>query len=583
MEIPEGVAHRVGSHAGDLARAVFKARQVEGRLRAKLGRGATPVASQGPAWSAGESGPGASGARRRNVLLVTVDQQRFDALGVHGGQVARTPNLDALAAEGIDFTRCNVQSVVCMPSRSTILSGQHPYTHGVRANGMALPHDALSVAEVLRRAGYRTALVGKAHLEPHFDPLQRFSENHLASVGRSGPWYGFEHVELAGHGPALPFHYSDWLYEHHPEAVAGFATVLTGEGGGDTGAPEVHHNPIPRELYHTDWTADRALDWIGRQGAAPWFCWLSFPDPHHPFDPPADEVRRRVDWREVPLPANHLSGDAAEDVLRGRPAHWLGWRRGTFTNPEGGPTTVVPAALTDDQIREMTAMIAVENELIDDAVGRVLAELDRLGLTDHTDVLFTSDHGDLGGDYGLVFKGPYHVDGLMRVSLLWRPAGREGIVGTVVNEPVGLVDLAPTICSIAGVDVPEAMQGEPLPTAPGSGRERVLTTWDSQFAKVGMHLQTIHREGLTATRYGATAPGGGGRFRWQWPIWSRGCQVPTYHGDEGELYDLADDPLQRVNRWDDPAYRARRSDLLADLDDHLPSERLPLIRATGPA
>lgn len=578
MEIPAGVAQRVGGHAGDLARAVFRGRRLEADLRRRVGLDRGPAA---PARPPGPAGDGTS--RRRNVLLITVDQQRYDALGVHGQAVARTPHLDALAASGLDFTRCHVQNVVCMPSRSTMLSGQHPYTHGVRANGVALPPDALSVADVLARSGYRTALVGKAHFQPHFDLLQRNTENNLASRGQRGPWYGFEHVEMAGHGPAMPLHYTDWLYEHHPEAVGGFGTVLTGAGGGDTGAPEVHHNPIPRELYHTDWTADRALAWIRDQGTAPWFCWLSFPDPHHPYDPPADEVRRRVAWPDVPLPENHLRGDEAERVLAGKPAHWLAWRRDTFTNPEGGPTTVAPGELTDDQIREITAMIAVENELIDDAVGRVLGELDRLDLADHTDVFYTSDHGDLGGDYGLVFKGPYHVDSLMRVSLLWRPAAVTGVPSAVIPEPVGLVDLAPTICAIAGIDAPEAMDGDALPTAPGSGRERVLTTWDSQFANVGMHLQSLHRDGVTVTRYLATAPGIGGRFRWQWPIWSRGCQVPRYDGTEGELYDLAEDPLQRANRWDDPSHRALRDDLLGDLDDHLPAERTPALRATAPS
>ncbi|HEY2430559.1 MAG TPA: sulfatase-like hydrolase/transferase, partial [Acidimicrobiales bacterium] len=102
----------------------------------------------------------------RKILFVTTDQQRYDTLGCNGGQLARTPVVDRLAAEGIRYERAIPQSVVCMPSRSTIITGQLPTTHGVWMNGVPLPTDAPSVADTLRDAGYRTALIGKAHFEP---------------------------------------------------------------------------------------------------------------------------------------------------------------------------------------------------------------------------------------------------------------------------------------------------------------------------------------------------------------------------------------------------------------------------------
>src|SRR6478735_10059107 len=112
----------------------------------------------------------------RKILFVTTDQQRFDTLGCNGGQVARTPVLDGLAAAGIRYERAIPQSVVCMPSRSTMLTGQHVSTHGVWMNGVPLPVDAPSVAATLHDAGYRTALVGKPHFEPFLDPFARFAE-----------------------------------------------------------------------------------------------------------------------------------------------------------------------------------------------------------------------------------------------------------------------------------------------------------------------------------------------------------------------------------------------------------------------
>jgi arylsulfatase A-like enzyme len=564
-------------------RGAFLARRLEARLRrgARASFGAHEAERAPDAPEAVARGAG----RRRNILFITSDQQRYDALGINGGKVARTPVLDGLAAAGLNYRRAHVQNVVCMPSRATMLTGQHPRTHGVVCNGVALPAGAPSVARHLRlRAGYRTALVGKAHFDPHLDPTLRFFENRCAATEETGEWHGFEHLRLATHGPLVGHHYADWLWREHPRDIAGFAGVLTGKGGGDTGAPEVAHNPIPRERYHTDWVASRTIDWLSSLDAdQPWFCWMSFPDPHHPFDPPQDEVRARIDWRDLALPERHPgTRDRIEAILGERPRHWLDWYQGRFRNPEGGPTQFVPAALTAAQLREIHAMIHVENELIDEACGRVLSWLGARGIDEHTDVFYTSDHGELQGDYGLLFKGPYHVDSLLRVPLLWRPAPAANVLAAEVSAPVGHVDLAPTFCQVAGVDVPEWMEGAPLPVTGDAARERVLTTFDSQFAAVGMHLRTIYRDGFICTAYEPRTRDQGGRFPLYWSVWGRGSRLPTYTGSEGELYDLREDPHQMRNLWDDPARRSLKSDLIADLYDHLPPARIPALPVAAP-
>jgi hypothetical protein len=300
---------------------------------------------------------------------------------------------------------------------------------------------------------------------------------------------------------------------------------------------------------------------------------MSFPDPHHPLDPPYDEVRARIDWRDVPLPEG-LPGTPGRirALLARRPRHWLDWYEGRYRNPEGGPISFVPAALTTDQIREANAMIHVENELVDEAIGRVLADLAARGLLDDTDVVVTTDHGELQGDLGLMFKGPYHVDSLLRVPLVWRPARRAGVAPAKVAMPVGLVDVAPTFCAIAGVPVPDWMQGAPLPVSDDGSRERVITTFDSNFAAVGMHLRTIHRDGWTCTTY-LPSDERGGRFPGYWALWGRGSRVPRFDGTEGELYDTRSDPHHFENRWDDPAVRSLRDALVDDLRAHLPPER----------
>src|SRR5260221_9204769 len=119
-------------------------------------------------------------------------------------------------------------------------------------------------------------------------------------------------------------------------------------------------------------------------------------------------------------------------------------------------------------------MTHIENELIAEACGRVLERVAARGWEADTDVFFTTDHGELQGDFGFVFKGPFHTDALMRLPLVWRPAPSAGVSAADVSDPVGHVDLAPTFCAIAGIEPPEWMQGSALPTAAGGGRGRAI-------------------------------------------------------------------------------------------------------------
>jgi arylsulfatase A-like enzyme len=195
----------------------------------------------------------------------------------------------------------------------------------------------------------------------------------------------------------------------------------------------------------------------------------------------------------------------------------------------------------------------------------VLGRAAERGWSDDLDVFYTTDHGELQGDFGLLFKGPYHVDALMRLPLIWRPAPSTTVTPAVVAKPVGLVDLAPTFCAIADVDPPEWMQGARLPVddadAARRGFDRVLTEWDSDLFGVDVHLRTIMEDHWVCSAY---LPG------------------TSHDGTEGELYDLDDDPLQRHNRWDDPALRAVRDDLVADLWDHQPPARHPRLALEAP-
>ncbi len=169
-------------------------------------------------------------------------------------------------------------------------------------------------------------------------------------------------------------------------------------------------------------------------------------------------------------------------------------------------------------------------------------------------MIFTTDHGELQGDFGLLFKGPYHVDALMRLPLIWRPAPSAVVPPAVIRRPVGLVDLAPTFCTIAGVPIPNTFEGTALPTDPNDSRDPVLTEWDSALFGVDVHLRTITHDDVVCTTY---LPG------------------TVHDGTEGELYDLADDPLQHENHFDDRSRRARRDDLIDEMRTLRPPETSP--------
>jgi arylsulfatase A-like enzyme len=229
--------------------------------------------------------------------------------------------------------------------------------------------------------------------------------------------------------------------------------------------------------------------------------------------------------------------------------------------------------------------VHIENELIDQACGRVLQRISERGWEDDTDVLFTTDHGELQGDFGLLFKGPYHVDALMRIPLIWRPAPGALQTPAEITEPVGQLDLAPTFCQIAGIPVPEWTQGQPLPSAPGSNRERVITEWDSQFAQIGFHLRTIYRDGFICTVYEPTTRTFGFDLARVYQAFDIDRPLPDirYQGTEGELYNVQEDPRQWRNLWNDAGYARLKSDLVADLYDQLPKPRDPQLQVEAPA
>ncbi|MDQ1381935.1 MAG: hypothetical protein QOJ71_2654, partial [Actinomycetota bacterium] len=223
-----------------------------------------------------------------NVLLITTDQQRADTLGVEGSPLGATPRLDAFAAQGTRFAGARTQNPLCQPARATILTGTYPSTHGVTCNGVDLPADAeeRSIATLLGRAGYRTAIIGKAHFATAF-PF--FPTGRIESVEGSarvdpdwnGPYFGFEHAELVmfGHNlriadlmgrwnwiygpPPFGLHYARYLFRDGFERGVERLRLMQPEAvGAKWDHTQTWRNALPEEDHPTTWVAERAVDWL---------------------------------------------------------------------------------------------------------------------------------------------------------------------------------------------------------------------------------------------------------------------------------------------------------------------------------
>ncbi len=474
---------------------------------------------------------------RPNFLLISADQQRADCFGFEGRKV-KTPHLDELARDGTRFSACITPSVVCQPARASILTGQLCRTHGAHDNGIDLDPaiGGRGFAGALAASGYDTAFIGKAHFSTYHTFAPTGTPECVTSSARyaedwSGPYMGWRHVELMliGHNwfpppkPPEGQHYERWFYA---DGRGDEKNRLYRENAGDTKeAAQTWHSKLPVAWHNTTWTADRAIEWLKRgRGARPFCAWVSFPDPHHPFDAP-EPWSRLHDPAEVDLPADRARN------FEGRP--W--WHEAAVTRePVGEASTVetrkaysrVPPQ-TDDQLREIIANTYGQIALIDHNVGRILIALAEAGLADKTYVVYFSDHGDWLGDHGLVLKGPMHFEGLLRVPLILRGPGVAP--GRAIGEPVSTLDLGPTLCDLAGAAALQRQHGaslRPLLETETATRDYALNEWELLPGRVGvgLSLRTVRTKTHKMT-------------------------VDMQSG-AGELYDLVDDPGETTNLFD---------------------------------
>jgi arylsulfatase A-like enzyme len=450
-----------------------------------------------------------------------------------------------------------------------MLTGQYPRTTGSWNNGIALRHDSPTVANVLHDAGMRTGLIGKAHFEP-YSAKHSLETVELGMHNRFAPFRGFDYYIGAGHDQVpVGGHYTQWIKRYYPQYLEGddylynLLILPTKPGevskmniseGGETGAVFVKKNLMPRELYHTDWTADHAINYMDSiDDEEDCFVWVSFPDPHHPYDPPSSEDHR-CGWEDVPpVPGHGESDEQRLEWLGRKPWHWEHWYRGDkFVSFEALQGYSYQKSLGSDNVREIRAKIAISNEIIDEAIGRLIKYLEDRGWLDDTHIIFTPDHGGMDGDYGLLLIGPDLTNHCSKLSMIWKPAKNANVPAADVEAPVGIVDLAPTFCKIAGVEVPDWMEGRPLPVsqkeAEKQNRQVVFTQYESHTPDADIILNAARDERYTCIQYERTQ---------------------TYQGTEGELYDRENDPMELENLWDDPAHQGIKEDLIAEIKNDL--------------
>jgi arylsulfatase A-like enzyme len=518
-----------------------------------------------------------------NFLFIITDQHRADHLGCYGNTIVQTPNIDGISAKGTRWDRFYVANPICMPNRASIMTGRMSSLHGARHNGIPLSRDHTTFVELLKDAGYRTGLIGKSHLQsftglPAIDkskpaPNLRAPRKELRDAYKRNrhsaeydleaipnwttplaerigeDFYGFEHVEVvANHADGASGDYLLWARAKNPDFdnLVGPENALPSDS---IDAPQAWRTAVPEEMYSTSWIAERSQAWLQERSRdeAPFFLQMSFPDPHHPFTPPG-KYWDMYSPDDIPLPTSFGKGDlppirAMREAMEDR------------TDPRDSQN---PFYVTENEVRAIIALTYGAITMIDDAIGRVLKTLEELGLAENTVVIFTTDHGDYMGDHGLMLKLLLHYQGIIRVPFIWHDPAAP--VRDVVDSGLSSsIDIATTILARAGIQPYNGIQGRDLMLA--SPPKAVIVEEDSMRVMTGFERPQRIRTVVTD------------RYR-----------MSLRHGEDwGELYDLKTDPLELVNRFDDPAFATTRHDLtetmltrIIELQDRAP---LALYRA----
>jgi arylsulfatase A-like enzyme len=468
--------------------------------------------------------------QRPNLLFIFTDEQRWDTLPCYGNDAVQAPNLERLAAQGAVFEHAYVTQSVCTPSRSSLMTGYYPHTTGCIGNNVALPADMPTIAELVPD-DYARGYVGKWHLGDEVIAQHGFEE-----------WVSLDDEYRAHYSRP---EYAETLSDYHHFLVDnGFEPDTEEHGARVFSRPFAAQRDEP--YTKARFVGARTADMVRRFGAGerPFMIYANLLEPHMPFTGPLNDL---YDPGDVPTGPAFLQPPADDAALVNRMLSEY------FMNSEWEGHDL----RTEAGWRRIRANYLGLVTLVDNAVGEVLQALDDSGAADNTVVVFTSDHGDMMGDHGILAKMTQYEEAV-RVPLMVRAPWLAG-QGRRVHGRFSQIDLVPTLLDLLGQPAPEDLHGcsrvGALQGDGSLGQEDVFIEWNGRHGRNGPPFTTADDD----TRRILALP-------WRTVICPDGWKLNLNPEDQCELYDLESDPYEQHNRFDDADQQERIADLRARIE-----------------
>jgi arylsulfatase A-like enzyme len=491
----------------------------------------------------------------RNILFIMCDQLRWDYLSCAGHPHLKTPNIDALAARGVRFTRAYVQSPVCGPSRMSFYTGRYVASHGATWNGVPLKVGEMTLGDYLRPLGVQAALAGKTHMRADVEGMRRLGIDPASIIGVRVSECGFDPFDrddgLHAEGPDGRYdpqrpRYERWLNDKGYGAGNpwhDWANAAQGEGNALASGWAMRNARKPARVAEADsetpYMTRRAEEFMAQAGDAPWCLHLSYIKPHWPYIAPAPYNAMYGPEHVVPAVRSEAERRDPHPVYR------------AFMDLR------VARAFSRDEVRaEVVPVYMGLIKQIDDQLGKLFRFMEEAGLLADTMIVFTSDHGDYLGDHWLGEKDLFHEPSARIPLIVCDPSPEaDKTRGTVCDALVEAIDLVPTFLEALGADPAQQshrLEGRSLlpflaGSRPAEWRRRVFSEYDYSMLPVATRLGVAARH----ARLFMVADG-----RWKY------VHAP---GFRPMLFDLEADPQELVDLGADPAHEGERRRLAAEL------------------
>lgn len=417
--------------------------------------------------------------KKPNILFIMCDQMRFDAIAYNGNKVIKTPNLDRLASQSVNFNNAFTPCPICVPARAAITTGCYPHKcTGNKDNLGEIKETFPLLGEELNKRGYETYAMGKLHYLPYKDKKEERTT------------YGIKHVELVESGRMLkefdPTGQREGIEDYFDYLkTVGWGGYTRGSGMGNNDIFPVT-SAIPEEHYVDTWVTDRSLYHMEKhletKSEVPFFMWASFPKPHSAYDPPYP-YNMMYDPREMPSPI----GDIEAIRERGLYKLLLDYHKHDWE------------PLSPEAKKVIKAYYYGLISLQDKQIGRLLDFLEKKEILEDTIIIYTTDHGEMLGDFGLYFKKKFY-NGSVKIPMMISYPKKFG-KGMLYSEPVGLQDLLPTVMSLIGEPLEQKVDGQDLTTALTNNtpiREYYISQCDNhpwqQYMVAGKEWKYIYNE-----------------------------------------------------------------------------------------